>query len=52
MLSEILNEVQTGQKRHLEEPTTPKLEPMLRKKRRKTMVNLPNVKKVFKKLKL
>lgn len=45
MLSEILNEVQTGQKRHLPAPATPRLEPMMRKKRRKTMVNLPNVKK-------
>ena len=47
MLSEILNEVQTGQKRHLPAPATPRLEPMMRKKRRKTMVNLPNVKKVW-----
>ena len=46
MLSEILAEVQKnspiGQKR----PSlslTPKLDPMVRKKRRKTMINLPNI---------
>ena len=48
MLSEILAEVQKNSPIGRKRPsltTTPKLEPMVRKKRRKTMINLPNIEK-------
>ena len=48
MLSDILAEVQKNSPIGRKRPsltTTPKLEPMVRKKRRKTMINLPNIEK-------
>ena len=48
MLSEILAEVQKNSPIGRKRPsltTTPKLEPMVRKKRRKTMINLPSIEK-------